>query len=202
MLTKKRFSTALTELCRRDVDLAGVLARCGPPPMWKRLPGFPTLVHIILEQQVSLASAKATFDRLESALVEITPDRLLDLSDTELKSVGFSRQKTRYCRELSQAVIDGRFDVEKLSRLSDARARESLMSLVGVGRWTADIYLLMALRRPDVWPQGDLALAKAAREVKNLGDLPDQDQLEEMAESWRPWRAVAARVLWHHYLST
>lgn len=170
--------------------------------MWKRLPGFPTLVHIILEQQVSLASAKAAFDRLESALVEITPERLLDLSDTELKSVGFSRQKMRYCRELSQVIIDGRFDVEKLSRLSDARARESLMSLVGVGRWTADIYLLMALRRPDVWPRGDLALAKAAREVKNLGDLPDQDQLEDLAESWRPWRAVAARVLWHHYLST
>jgi DNA-3-methyladenine glycosylase II len=192
----------LTDLAKRDADLAAVVSLHGAPPLWARQPGFPTLVHIILEQQVSLASAKAAFDRLEAALSGVTPEGLLSLSDEKLKTIGFSRQKTRYCRELSRAIVDGRFDLKRLPRLSDANAKESLMSLVGIGRWTADIYLLMALRRPDIWPKGDLALAKAAQQVKNLDNLPDHDQLEELAESWQPWRAVAARVLWHHYLSS
>jgi DNA-3-methyladenine glycosylase II len=158
-------------------------------------------VQIILEQQVSLASAKAAFEKLKNALEDVTPEGLLGLDDRELKTIGFSRQKARYCRALSQAIVDGEFDVEGLSRLSDAEAKKALTSLVGIGRWTAHIYLLMALRRPDIWPMGDLALAKAAQQVKGLEELPDQDQLEELAESWQPWRAVAARVLWLHYLS-
>jgi len=202
MLTKKKLAAGLTELARRDADLAAVLDKHGPPPLWNRRPGFPTLVHIILEQQVSLASAKAAFEKLQSAISEVTPEGLLGLDDGSLKALGFSRQKTRYCRELSQAIVKGRLDVEGLSRLPDADAKEALMSLVGIGRWTADIYLLMALRRPDIWPKGDLALAKATQQVKDLESLPDQDHLEKMAESWRPWRAVAARVLWHHYLSS
>lgn len=202
MLTRKMLAVGLSELAQGDRDLAAVLDQHGPPPLWSRKPGFPTLVQIILEQQVSLASAKAAFDKLQIALSEVTPNGLLDLDDGELKAIGFSRQKARYCRELSQAIVGGRFDVEGLSQLTDADAKEALMSQVGIGRWTADIYLLMALRRPDIWPRGDLALAKAAQQVKNLGELPDQDQLEEMATSWRPWRAVAARVLWHHYLSS
>ena len=202
MLTKKKLAVGLSELARTDSDLAAVLDEFGPPPLWSRQPGFPTLVRIILEQQVSLASAKAAFDKLERVLEEVTPEGLLSLSDGELKSVGFSRQKSRYSRELSRAILDGRFDVRSLSRLPDTEAKEALMGLVGIGRWTADIYLLMALRRPDIWPKGDLALAKAAQQVKNLDTLPDQDALEEMADAWRPWRAVAARVLWHHYLSS
>ena len=202
MLSERTLSQGLADLVGRDADLAGVIDRHGPPPLWAREPGFPTLVHIILEQQVSLASARAAFDRLDSALSGVSPEGLLSLGDDELKTIGFSRQKTRYCRELSRAIVEGRFDLQKLSRLSDARAQESLMSLVGIGRWSADIYLLMALRRPDIWPKGDLALAKAAQEVKNLDSLPDHDQLERLAESWQPWRAVAARVLWHHYLSS
>jgi DNA-3-methyladenine glycosylase II len=201
MLTKKELSLGLSELAQGDEDLAAVLDRHGPPPLWSRRPGFPTLVQIILEQQVSLASAKAAFLKLKNEISEVTPERLLTLDEAELKAIGFSRQKARYCRELSRAIVDERFDVKGLSRLPDADAKEALMSQVGIGRWTADIYLLMALRRPDIWPKGDLALAKAAQQVKNLAELPDQDQLEEMARSWRPWRAVAARVLWHHYLS-
>ena len=202
VLTERRLSQGVDDLVMRDADLAGVVDRHGPPPLWARERGFPTLVHIILEQQVSLASARAAFDRLENALSRVSPEGLLGLSDDELKRIGFSRQKTRYCRELARDILAGRFDLEILSRLSDTKARDSLMSLVGIGRWSADIYLLMALRRADVWPKGDLALAKAAQEVKNLDNLPDHDQLEELAESWQPWRAVAARVLWHHYLSS
>jgi DNA-3-methyladenine glycosylase II len=201
MLTKKRLAVGLSELAQGDKDLAAVVDRHGPPPMWSRRPGFSTLVQIILEQQVSLASAKAAFGKLQSSIPEVTPQGLLSLDDIELKSIGFSRQKARYCRDLSQAIVDERFDVEGLSRLPDAEAKEALMSRVGIGRWTADIYLLMALRRPDIWPKGDLALAKAAQQVKNLAEVPDQDRLEELAKNWTPWRAVAARVLWHHYLS-
>lgn len=202
MLTQRRLAEGVFELAAGDEDLAAVVDRHGPPPLWSRKPGFPTLVQIILEQQVSLASAKAAFEKLKSVLDQVTPERLLSLGDSELKAVGFSRQKTRYCRGLAQAIADGEFDVEGLRRLPDEDAKTALMSLVGIGRWTADIYLLMALRRPDIWPRGDLALAKAAQQVKELATLPDQDQLEKLADSWRPWRAVAARVLWHHYLSS
>ena len=201
MLTKKKLAQAVSDLAARDEDLAAVIDRHGPPPLWGRKPGFPTLVQIILEQQVSLASAKAAFEKLRAALEVVTPEGLLSLDDGELKAIGFSRQKTRYCRGLARAIVEGELDVQGLSRLPDAEAKETLMSLVGIGRWTADIYLLMALRRPDIWPKGDLALAKAAQQVKGLDELPDQDQLEELAVSWQPWRAVAARVLWHHYLS-
>ena len=201
MLTNKTLAAGLVELSETDQHLAAVLDEHGPPPLWGRRPGFPTLVQIILEQQVSLASAKAAFTKLEWALGEVTPEGLLGLGDDEMKALGFSRQKARYCRELARAIVAGRFDIAGLSRLPDGEAKEVLMSQVGIGRWTADIYLLMALRRPDVWPKGDLALAKAAQQVKQLEDRPDQDRLEALADSWRPWRAVAARVLWHHYLS-
>lgn len=200
-LTKTGIVEAAADLAESDKDFAAVLQEYGPPPLWSRSQGFPTLVQIILEQQVSLASARVAFEKLKSKLSEVTPRGLLSLKDGELKAIGFSRQKSRYCRGLAQAILDGDFDVEGLRRLSDEDAKVALMSRVGIGRWTAEIYLLMALRRPDIWPKGDLALAKAAQQVKGLEELPDQDRLEELAESWKPWRAVAARLLWHHYLS-
>jgi DNA-3-methyladenine glycosylase II len=202
MLTKKKLAVGLAELAERDRDFETVLEEHGPPPLWGRKQGFPTLVQIILEQQVSLASAKAAFNKLKQALGEVTPEGLLSFEKGELKTIGFSRQKSRYCRGLAQAIVDGEFDIAGLRRLSDDDAKRELMSLKGVGRWTADIYLLMALRRPDVWPSGDLALAKAAQQVKNLPGTPDYDRLDAMAEDWKPWRAVAARILWHHYLSS
>lgn len=186
----------------RDRDLGKTVAIHGPPPLWERETGFPTLVQIILEQQVSLSSAKAAFDRLKGAVSELEPGRFLKLKDAQLRKIGFSRQKSRYCRELATAILDKRFSIDKLEAMSDGDAREELMSLAGVGRWTADIYLLLALRRPDAWPRGDLALAKAAQQVKRLEAIPDRNELEMLARGWRPWRAVAARLLWHHYLSS
>ena len=178
------------------------MAAYGPPPLWGRETGFPTLVQIILEQQVSLSSARAAFDRLNGAVSELEPKKFLKLSDARLKEIGFSRQKSLYCRELATAIVENRFSIDALEVMSDDDAKQELMTLKGVGRWTADIYLLMALRRPDIWPTDDLALAKAAQQVKALDAVPDQDELEELAQSWRPWRAVAARLLWHHYLSS
>ena len=188
-------------LSRRDPDLHRIVQAHGPPPLWPRKQGFPTLVHIILEQQVSLASAKAAFDKLQTALGRITPEKFLTLDDLELLAIGFSRQKTGYCRELSESILAKQFSPMSLRRMSDDEARGSLIGIKGIGSWSADIYLLMALGRPDIWPIGDLALAVAAHEVKGLEKRPTPEELHALGESWRPWRAVAARLLWHHYLS-
>jgi DNA-3-methyladenine glycosylase II len=196
-------AAGLARLVRIDPDLRRVHARFGPPPLWARDPGFPTLIHIILEQQVSLASARAAFDKLAAAISPVTPAGFLTLSDRELLQIGFSRQKASYVRHLSEKVLGGEIDLEALARHpDDAAVKQQLMKLKGIGSWTADIYLLMALLRRDVWPTGDLALAVALREVKGLDQRPGPEQMEEIAVIWRPYRAVAARLLWHHYLST
>lgn len=200
-LTEQTLLAGAQQLARRDPDLAAVIDRCGPPPLWAREPGFPTLVRIILEQQVSLASARAAFEKLALICNPLTPHEFLTLDDLTLKQAGFSRQKSRYCRHLAQAVASGELDLAGLHHCDDAAVHAALVQIKGIGTWTANIYLLMALRRPDVWPRGDLALAKAAQEVKNLPHLPSNEELNAISEPWRPWRAVAARLLWHHYLS-
>jgi DNA-3-methyladenine glycosylase II len=200
-LTHDLLLYAVEHLTARDDDLAQIAARHGPPPLWARTPGFPTLLHIILEQQVSLASARAAFARLSSLAAPLTPARFLELSDDALKGAGFSRQKTTYGRELALAVVEGRLDLDELEELEDREVERRLMALKGIGPWTANIYLLMALGRPDIWPPHDLALAVATQRVKRLPARPTSDDLHRMAEGWRPWRAVAARLLWHDYLS-
>ncbi len=165
-------------------------------------PGFATLVHIILEQQVSLASARAAFDRARALARPFAPATFLALDDRQLRVAGFSRQKTQYCRNLAQAILDKELQLGKLADLDDDEVRRQLTAIKGIGAWTADIYLIMVLGRPDVWPLGDIALAQAARELKRLSARPSGVEMTSIGESWRPWRAVAARVLWHHYLST
>jgi DNA-3-methyladenine glycosylase II len=200
-LTRRTLLSAARALAIADPALAASVERFGPPPLWAREPSFATLTHLILEQQVSLASARAAFDRLEVALGgNIEPRTFLELSDADLRTIGFSRQKAGYARDLAGALADG-FDLEGLATLADDDVRSSLMRLRGIGRWTADIYLIMCLRRPDVWPHGDQALATAARELLELPEQPTFDELEIRARSWRPHRATAARILWHHYLS-
>ena len=201
-LSTRGFNKAVRELAARDADLGRVVEAFGRPPMWDRDQGFPTLILLILEQQVSLASARATFAKLNDAVGELTPRRLLKLDDTEMRELGISRQKTRYTRLLAEAVADGELDVDALPALPDDDVRERLTRITGIGQWTADVYLLMSLKRPDIWPVGDLALAVAAQEVKGLDDRPKADALTVIGEPWRPWRAVAARILWHYYLNT
>ncbi len=200
-LNEDAFQEGLEALTSLDADLEQVILAYGPPPFWRREPGFPTLVHIILEQQVSLASAKAAFDRLRQAADPLTPHHFLKFDDVELKKIGFSRQKSRYCRELAQAILEDRLDLARLETAADDEVRAKLIEQKGIGPWTAEIYLLMALRRPDVWPAGDLALASAVQMVKNLPETPDTERLEEIGALYRPWRAVAARIFWHYYLS-
>jgi DNA-3-methyladenine glycosylase II len=190
----------LRYLAARDEDLARILAEFGAPPEWFRAPGFPTLIHIILEQQVSLASANAAFTRLLALASPLTPARFLELNDAELKGAGFSRQKTTYGRHLAQSILNGELNLEAFVEMEDAEVKAELLKVKGIGAWTADIYLLRALRRPDAWPAGDLALMIAAQEVKRLVSRPTPSELETLAEPWRPHRAAAARLLWHHYL--
>src|SRR5438128_12542657 len=201
-MTEETLARGVAELCRRDGHLAAVVERFGPPPLWAREPGFGTLVQIILEQQVSLASARAAYGRLEGLIGPATATRVLELEDAALRAAGFSRQKAGYVRSLARAVVEGEFDPAGLASLDDEAVRLELIKRKGIGAWSADIYLLMALGRTDVWPRGDLALSGALREVKRLRAVPGADRVHRITEEWRPWRAVAARVLWHHYLST
>ncbi len=201
-LTNDLLISAADTLAAQDADLAAVIQCFGYPPLWPREPGFPTLLKLILEQQVSLASAQATYDRLLGVAGELTPQSLLALDDEALRAVGFSRQKARYGRLLAEAVLTGSLDVDGLAQRDDDSVRIELQKITGIGPWTAEVYLLMVLLRPDVWPRGDIALASAAQRVKRLPARPSQTELHDLAEQWRPWRAVAARILWHFYLSS
>lgn len=170
--------------------------------MWVREPGFATLLYIILEQQVSLASAKATYDKLIAEVKRLTPGRFLKLTTRQLKRVGFSRQKMLYARILAKEMVTRRLKLHALHAMEDEDVRVRLTALKGIGPWTAENYLLMALRRSDVWPANDLALQIAVQQVKGLRKRPTAEKLDKMSEAWRPWRSVATRIFWHHYLST
>ena len=170
--------------------------------MWARRPGFATLVHIVLEQQVSIVAARTLYRRLLVHLGEMTPQAVADHGVARLKRFGLTRQKASYCHELALAVRDGALDLSRVARAEDEAGRETLLAMRGLGPWSVDIYYLMALRRPDVWPCGDLALAVALRDVKRLPDRPADAQQQAISASWAPWRSVAARLLWHYYLST
>ena len=199
-LTRASLARAVRALSEVDSDLARVARAHGMPPLWEREEGFPTLVLTILEQQVSLASALAAFERLRAAASPVTPDNFLKFDDARLRAFGFSRQKALYCRLLARAVVGGELNFRKLASLGDDEARAELVRLKGVGAWTAEVYLLRALLRPDAWPAGDLALQLAARQVKCLPARPTAAELDALAEPWRPLRAVAARLLWLQYL--
>ncbi len=201
-LDTRSLALASAELARSDARLGAIVSRHGPPPLWARRPGFATLAQVILEQQVSLASGRAAYARLLAVAGDVTARRLVALTVAQLRAAGLTRQKSDYIRSLALQVQAGAFDPAALAHMSDDDTRDTLLALRGVGRWTADVYLLMALRRPDVWPSGDLALQVAAREALRLRVVPDSDALGRIGERWRPWRAVAARILWHHYLST
>lgn len=177
-----------------------LVSEYGIPEFWRREPGFRTLVLFILEQQVSLASAQAAFVRLEEGMGGIDPEQLRQTPDAIFRQFGVSRQKSRYIRELSSAVLSGDLDLDTLPGSSDDKVRSDLTQVPGIGQWTAQVYLLSALGRPDIWPVGDRALQVATQEALALEHPPDQEELEQVGERWRPLRAVAARLLWHGYL--
>lgn len=195
------FRLAVALLVEEDEHLARLVDRWGLPEFWERRPGFQTLVLLILEQQVSLESGAAMYARLAELLGDVTPRSVLDAGQNALRSIGVTRQKTGYLIELSRRLVDGDLDLPSLEDMPPKHAREILLSIKGVGPWTADAYLLSASRRPDIWPLGDRALQVGTGEAIGMRAIPDEEELEMLAEPWRPIRAVAARLIWHAYLS-
>ena len=200
--SQSTFQTICDKLGKKDRDLKAIITRYGYPPMWQREPGFQTLIHIILEQQVSLASAKAALDRLIEKIGEISPEKLLLLSDTDMRSCYFSRQKTVYARYLAQSLIDKHLDLDVLNKQPDDEIRTELKKLKGIGDWTVDVYLLMGLQRSDIFPIGDLAMVNSMKKIKGLDKSTTKEKLLDIAEAWKPYRSVAAMVLWHDYLES
>jgi DNA-3-methyladenine glycosylase II len=199
VLTTQSLAGAAAELAARDRHLASIYERFGVPPMWARRPGFATLLRIVLEQQVSLISARAMFNRLKANINPFTPEKFIDCGEAYLRSLGMTRQKAHYAIQVAESFANGHLKL--ISRLSDEDAHARLTSIKGVGPWTANIYLLMVLKRPDIWPDGDIALASAAMRIRKMKQRPSFLELSRMAEAWRPYRSVAARMLWQYYLA-
>jgi len=199
---KDNFQLLCNAIGKRDRHLKAIIQTHGYPPMWTRPPSFPTLVLIILEQQVSLASARAAFNKLKEKIGSITPKKVLSLSDAELRACYFSRQKTVYARHLAELIVTGQLNLKKIGILPEIEIREVLKKVKGIGDWTVDVYLLFALQKTDVFPVGDLAMVNALKEIKKLPKDIHRDNIIKIAEPWRPYRSLAAMLLWHHYIKT
>jgi DNA-3-methyladenine glycosylase II len=205
-MTPERFDPhTYTALCNKvaaaDNALQSIIDQHGYPPCWMRENTFESLVHIILEQQVSLASALAALNKLKEKVSVITPEAVLALSDEELKACYFSRQKTTYVRHLAQAILQEQLQLPQLEQLPDEEVRRQLKQLKGIGDWTADIYLMFVLQRVDIFPVGDLAAISAVKQVKGLPRDASREVILAIADYWKPYRTIATMLLWHYYLS-
>lgn len=200
ILDKENFHQLCDLLAESDPDLAGVLNQYGYPPLWSRPNTFESLIHIILEQQVSLASALAAVNKLKEKIGEIKPELLLQLSDEELKACYFSRQKMAYTRDLAQKVVNGELSLSNLALLDNDEIRAKLTSVKGIGNWTVDIYLLFILHHKDVFPMGDLAAVNAMKSLKKLPKEISKEEMLALTLIWKPYRTVAVMILWHFYL--
>lgn len=202
ILNEENLKSATEWLAQKDAALKRVYDQYGYPPLWARTADFSTLLHIILEQQVSLASANAAFKKLSVRMEKtgVHPTDYLVLSDADLQAAGFSRQKMRYTRILAERLQAEPDFLEKMKPMADVEAKNHLIQLTGIGAWTADVYLSECLLRPDILPKGDIALNEAFKQIKGLEKRPDYDTLTAMTAHWRPWRSVGIRLLWHYYL--
>jgi DNA-3-methyladenine glycosylase II len=199
--SKSNFHAICDELAAKDADLAYILNTYSYPPLWSRPNTFETLVHIILEQQVSLASALSALNKLKERMQELTPSRLLLLTDEEMRACYCSRQKTIYIKYLAEALLSGQINLTELEQLPNDAIRAKLITLKGIGNWTIDIYLMFVLQRADIFPVGDLAAVNALKRVKSLPSATTKEELIIIAEGWKPYRTIATMMLWHWYLS-
>jgi len=199
--TKDSFYPICDQLTLIDADLAAIINAYGYPPLWSRPNTFETLVHIILEQQVSLASALSALNKLKERVQELTPARLVLLTDEEMRACYCSRQKTAYIRYLAEALLSGQINLTELEHLSNDEIRAKLITLKGIGHWTIDVYLMFILQRADIFPAGDLAAVNAMKRVKGLPLSTTKEELIELAAIWQPYRTIATMLLWHYYLS-
>lgn len=198
---EENFIPICGELAKQDADLKLIIDQFGYPPMWKRQAGFETLIHIILEQQVSLASALAALNKLKNVLKDITPQNFLLLSNEELKACYFSRQKIVYATHLAAEILSGNLNLDELAGLDNDAVREKLTKIKGIGNWSVDVYLMMVLQRQDLFPLGDVALIKSVKETKKLSSEITKEEIGKLANQWNPYRTIAVFILWHGYLS-
>ena len=189
--------TDIQILIKKDKTIAGIYDRYKAPPCWSRPPGFLTLSKLILEQQVSLASANAHFLRLNSYIKEFTPGEILKLTDEEMRNCQVSRQKSKYLRALSTAIINDDIDLEKLPNLNEAEIRQQLIKIKGIGNWTTDVYLMFGMQAKDIFPIGDIAIVNT---MKELTGAKTKEEIIFLAERWKPLRSLATYFLWHYYL--
>ncbi len=195
------FTLLCDKLAKKDKDLRRVIIQHGYPPLWTRAADFATLVHIILEQQVSLASAKTAFDKLKEKAGDITPVNILSMSDETLKACYFSRQKIKYVRHLAASITGGSLQLDNLSALPDEKVLHQLKQVKGIGEWTARIFLMMCLHRCDCFPEGDVALITSMREIKQLPADMTKESIVALTGAWKPYRTIGSYILWHAYLS-
>ena len=200
--TSATYHSLCDELALIDPDFAYVIQTYGYPPLWSRPNTFETLVHIILEQQVSLASALSALNKLRERIQEITPARVLLLTDAELRECYLSRQKTAYVKYLAEAIISGQIHLAEFEEMKDEEIRVKLCALKGIGNWTVDVYLMFVLQHADILPLGDLAVVNAIKRLKNLPEGINKDELMLIGEKWKPYRTLASMLLWHYYLSS
>lgn len=191
------FKAICAILGSRDPDLQSILNTHDYPPCWTRSPSFETLVHIILEQQVSLASAKAALNKLQIKTGGISPAALMKLNDQQLKDCYFSRQKITYVRHLANAILNDQLNLEALSTMDNDTVRSTLLKIKGIGNWTVDVYLMMVLKRCDLFPPGDTALVKSIKETKQLSTNISKKAIAQVASAWKPYQTIAAYILWH-----
>ena len=198
--TKQNFYPICDKLARKDKHLLSIIKQYGYPPIWTRAASFQTLIHIILEQQVSLASARAALNKLKEKLGPIAAKKLLALSDEDLKACYFSRQKMVYAKCLANAIVSKQINLKSFSTLENAEIRQQLKMIKGIGDWTVDVYLLFALQRTDIFPLGDLAMISALKELKQLNKETKKEEFLKLSEAWKPYRSIATMLLWHYYI--
>lgn len=192
-------AAALRRLAADDPALAAAFSACGLPPRREREPGFASLARIIVGQQVSTASAVSMWNRLTAGIDPFTPEAVVLKSEAQLRGFGLSRQKAAYTLGLAREILDGRLDLARVHALEDEAAIGEIIKVKGLGRWSAEVYLLFALKRQDIWPAGDLALQVAMQRLRGLRKRPDPKRMIKLAEAWRPYRGAAAHFLWHYY---
>ncbi|NCU02537.1 MAG: DNA-3-methyladenine glycosylase 2 family protein [Chitinophagaceae bacterium] len=194
------FQTYCDLLSKKDKHLKAIIKQYGYPPMWTRRQGFETLILTILEQQVSLAAAFAAYKKLKAKIGVVTPAKILAMSNEELRECYFTRQKQVYAKELATAITTKKIQLRKFPQMTDEDVRVQLTSIKGIGNWTTDVYLMHALQRTDLFPLGDIALVNSLKETKQLHPHISKDEMLAIAEPWRPYRTVAAMILWHAYI--
>jgi DNA-3-methyladenine glycosylase II len=199
-LSRTPASEIYAELAKVDEKFSQILSQYGEPGLHLRPYGFRTLVYIIIEQQISLNAANKIFTRLESRLGRIEPGIVLQTDPEIFRSAGLSRQKIATLIELSGLLVNQQLDLNILDEINDDEIRKVLTSIKGIGNWTADIYLLEVLNRPDILPVSDLALARCIQEIWGFEKRPDKQQIKQLSERWKPWRSYAVRLIWSAYL--